>query len=119
MNNRPFARSLLSLDLKYLLWILAFLIFHQVNGFQNNQESASQLKLAIFDVDATPPIGSPLAYDSTANRWDLGLRAKGIVLLGAGQPIVIVSVDWIGIANDSQDAFKQALAKAAGTVSER
>lgn len=119
MKNRPFLLRLLTLDLKYTVWLFAFLIFHQVNGFQENQDSASQLKLATFDVDATPPIGSPLAYDSTANGWDLGLRAKGIVLLGAGQPIVIVAVDWIGIANDSQDAFKQALAKAAGTAPER
>jgi len=78
-----------------------------------------QLAVATFDVDATPPIGSPLTYDSMANSWDLGLRAKGIVLMGAGQPIVLVAVDWIGIANESQDAFKQALAEAAGTIPQR
>jgi len=53
------------------------------------------------------------------NSWDLGLRAKGIVLMGSGQPIVLCSVDWIGISNDSQDAFRQELADAAGTVPER
>src|SRR5690606_1356931 len=73
--------------------------------------SSKGLRLSTFDVDATPPIGNPLTYDSTANSWDLGLRAKGIVLQGAGQPIVLVAVDWIGIANDSQDAFKEALAE--------
>jgi pimeloyl-ACP methyl ester carboxylesterase len=81
--------------------------------------SSEALRLSTFDVDATPPIGDPLTYDSTANSWDLGLRAKGIVLQGAGQPIVLVAVDWIGIANDSQDAFKEALAEAANTVPER
>jgi len=81
--------------------------------------AAEGLRISTFDVDATPPVGSNLAYDLMVNSWDLGLRAKGIVLLGAGQPIVLCSVDWIGISNDSQDAFKSALADAAGTVSER
>jgi hypothetical protein len=86
--------------------------------FQEDTAS-SGLRLSTFDVDATPPVGSRLAYDPMVNTWDLGLRARGIVLSGSGQPIVLCSVDWIGIANDSQDAFKCALADAAGTVPER
>jgi hypothetical protein len=78
-----------------------------------------QLKLAAFDVDATPPVGSSLTYDPMINSWDLGLRAKGIVILGAGEPIVMCSVDWIGIANDSQDEFKHIMAEAAGTIPSR
>jgi len=77
------------------------------------------LKIATFDVDATPPIGSSLTYDPMVNNWDLGLRAKGIVILGAGQPIVMCSVDWIGISNDSQDEFKRIMAEAAGTIPSR
>ena len=80
---------------------------------------AGELTLATFDMDVTPPIGSNLAYDTEMNSWDLGLRAKGIVLSGAGKPIVLCAVDWIGIANESHDAFCQALADAAGTVPER
>lgn len=79
----------------------------------------SQLKLATFDLDATPPVGSSLTYDPMINSWDLGLRAKGIVILGAGEPIVMCSVDWIGIANDSQDEFKRVMAEAAGTIPSR
>ena len=79
----------------------------------------STLKIATFDVDATPPIGSSLTYDPMVNNWDLGLRAKGIVILGAGQPIVMCSVDWIGISNDSQDEFKRIMAQAAGTIPSR
>lgn len=77
------------------------------------------LRIAVFDVDATPPQGSWLAYDSLVNTWELGLRAKGIVLLGAGDPIVLCAVDWIGIANEGNDAFRDALAAAAGTTRER
>jgi len=80
---------------------------------------STALRIATFDVDATPPIGSMMAYDPVTNKWELGLRARGIVLLGADKPIVLCAVDWIGIANESQDAFKNALAGAAGTSPER
>ena len=79
----------------------------------------SSLRIATFDVDATPPIGSMMAYDPVTNRWDLGLRARGIVLLGAGEPIVLCAVDWIGIANEGHDTFRDALARAAGTSPQR
>ena len=74
------------------------------------------LRLATFDIDATPPVGAWMAYDPVTNKWDLTLRARGVVLLGAGDPIVLCAIDWIGIANESHDAFCAALAQAAGTV---
>src|SRR6185295_5671621 len=77
--------------------------------------TAPTLRLATFDVDATPPVGSLMAYDPVTNRWDLGLRARGVVLLGAGEPILLCAVDWIGIANEGQDVFRATLARAAGT----
>ena len=77
------------------------------------------LRVATFDVDATPPVGSMMAYDPVTNHWELGLRARGIVLLGAGEPIVLCAVDWIGIANEGNDAFRGALARAAGTSPSR
>jgi len=79
----------------------------------------NQLALAVFDVDATPPIGSMLAYDSVTNHWELGLRARGLVLIGAGPPIVLCAVDWIGIANDAHDEFRSRLAVVAGTTADR
>src|SRR5689334_6835234 len=55
----------------------------------------SSLRVATFDVDATPPVGSMMAYDPVTNHWELGLRARGVVLLGAGEPIVLCAVDWL------------------------
>lgn len=91
------------------------------DGFAANNQSIQEpgLRLATFDLDATPPVGSQLTYDPMINDWDMGLRAKGIVLLGAGKPIVMCSVDWIGIANDSHDEFCRVLAEAAGTTPDR
>lgn len=86
----------------------------------NTQEpKPTGLRVASFEVDATPPLGYQMAYNPVVKTWDMGLRAKGIVLLGAGQPVVLVAVDWIGIANESQDEFKRALAMAAGTIPQR
>src|SRR5438874_1525544 len=76
---------------------------------------ADELKVAVFDVDATPPVGSMMAYNPVNSQGELGLRARGIVLLGAGEPIVLCAVDWIGISNEGHDVFCQALAEAAGT----
>lgn len=77
------------------------------------------MKIAVFDLDVTPPVGTDLAYDSVAGTWDMSLRARGIVLCGAGDPIVLCAVDWIGIGNESHDAFREVLARAAGTQPER
>jgi hypothetical protein len=77
------------------------------------------IKLAWFDVDATPPVGSAMAYQPVRRVDELTLRCRGIVLLGAQDPIVLCAVDWIGIANEGHDAFREALANAAGTTPQR
>jgi hypothetical protein len=90
-----------------------------VNPIKSGLPIDSGLRIATFDIDVTPPAGYPLAYDMEKNKWDLGLRAKGIVLLGAGKPIVLCAIDWIGISNAGTVEFKKALAAAAGTLPER
>ena len=81
--------------------------------------AAEPLRLATFEVDATPSLGSAMAYDPVKRVDEMTLRCRGIVLLGADQPIVLCAVDWIGIANEGHDAFRAALAEAAGTVPAR
>ena len=76
--------------------------------------AAEPLKVGVFAVDASPPVGSPLAYDPTKGVAH-PLSCRGIVLIGSGRPVVLCAVDWIGIANDGQVEFRQALADAAGT----
>jgi hypothetical protein len=81
--------------------------------------AAESVRLATFDVDATPPLGSAMAYDPVKRVDDLTLRCRGVIILGPEQPIVLCAVDWIGIANEGHDAFRAALAGAAGTVPAR
>lgn len=80
---------------------------------------AGAVRVATFDVDATPPLGSAMAYDPVRRLDEMTLRCRGVVLLGDDAPIVLCAVDWIGIANEGNDAFRQALAEAAGTTPER
>lgn len=105
--------------------VLSSAIFLAISSFAWSQEivpeskSSEPLHLAVFDVDATPPVGSMMAYDRVVRIEELGLRARGIVLLGANKPIVLCAVDWIGIGNEGHDAFRKRLAKAAGTTAQR
>ncbi|HEX4132529.1 MAG TPA: prenyltransferase/squalene oxidase repeat-containing protein [Pirellulales bacterium] len=82
---------------------------------------AAPLRIATFEVDATPPLGSPLCdglvppAETIVDR----LSVRGVVLLSDEKPVVLCALDWVGIANGGYDAFREALAKAAGTSAER
>ena len=77
-----------------------------------------ELRVATFNVDATPELGTPVAYAPAREILD-PLSARGIVILGSGKPIVLCAVDWIGIGNGGHDAWREKLAAAAGTSVER
>ena len=107
----------------FLCWVVLPVLFLSA-GYPGSDRTAIKdsdtlVHVALFDIDATPPAGSMLAYDTMTGVWDLGLRARGIVITGAGKPVVLCAVDWIGIGNESQDSFKVVLARAASTVPER
>src|SRR5262245_5702264 len=75
------------------------------------------LTLATFSADVTPPLGHPLMGGGIkpAERIEDSLDANGFVLLGAGKPVVLCSVDWCEIRNEAYDRWRSALAEAAGT----
>ncbi len=72
------------------------------------------VQVGVFNVDASPPIGSPLAYDPTKGI-QTPLSCRGIVITGKGKPIVLCAIDWIGIGSGGQDFFKKTIAEAIGT----
>lgn len=76
--------------------------------------TAEPLRVGVFDVDASPPVGSPLAYDPTIGV-QTPLSCRGVVIAGGERPIVLVAVDWIGIGNAGQTVFRERIAAAAGT----
>jgi hypothetical protein len=97
-------------------WIPALVISLALFGM--DARAGGPLKVGVFAVDASPPVGSPLAYDPTKAVVH-PLSCRGVVLKGDGQPIVLCAVDWIGIGNDGHMEFRRELAKAAGTTAER
>ena len=116
MPTYSFSRSGCRLQCWALAWLSILpVLFATVTLAQDSQQS---LAIATFDLDASPPVGSPLAYDPTI-AIEESLRCRGVVILGSGQPIVLCAVDWIGISNDAWLTFKEKLAEAAGTTPDR
>ncbi len=76
------------------------------------------IKVGVFEVNVTPSVGGIVAYAKVRSIVD-SLYAKGIVILSDQKPVVLCSVDWIGIANEGQDAWRESLARAAGTTTDR
>jgi hypothetical protein len=83
--------------------------------------SASRLTVAPFTEEVTPPIGHPCMGGGIAPVKEIidPLYATGFVLQGAGDPIVLVAVDWCEIRNDSYDRWREAVAAAVATKRER
>lgn len=113
MNEHVFSRR------RFLQSMPAVAVAANCQAAPAAEEKAAPLKLAVFDVDAMPPRGSALAYDRMRESGELTLRCRGLVLTGMPQPVVLCTVDWIGIANGTHDAFREALAEAAGTEPDR
>lgn len=81
-------------------------------------EKPTGLKIATFQTDATPPIGYDMGY-SVVKKLGEPLLVKGVVIMGAGAPIVMVAVDWVTIDGKTRDEWHALLAKAAGTTPDR
>lgn len=101
------------------LWLVVSILLTSSNVVW--ADAAPVLKVAVFQADVTPPLGSPLCNGGVKPAMEIvtPLTARGIVLLGADQPIVLCAFDWVGIANESHDRFREALAEAVGTATER
>ena len=89
--------------------------------FTNGKVSEQALNIATFQIDATPPLGSPLCNGGVAPAKKIidRLSARGLVLLTNEPPIVLCAVDWVGIGNGGNDVWREALAEAAGTTIDR
>lgn len=77
--------------------------------------------ISTFSLDITPPMGAPLCGGSIkpANAVDDPQYGLGFVLRGDGDPIVLVTMDCVGISNHSHDRFVAALVEAAQTNPQR
>ncbi len=93
----------------------------QTSLVQQASGAVGELQLAPFRFDVTPPIGHSLhaGWITPAKSVEDPLEAIGFVLLGAGRPIVLCAVDWIGLLNEAHLQWRTALAEAAATTPDR
>lgn len=80
-----------------------------------------KLEIACFRADVSPPNGHPLCggWIKPVEGQDDTQEAIGLVLRGAGAPLVICSVDWTGLLNAAHVKWRETLAQAAGTTPDR
>jgi hypothetical protein len=71
------------------------------------------IRAAHFLVDATPPIGSVLAY-TRVDAIETPLRCHGLILCRDDEVVVLLTLDWIGIANDGYRFFRDTIANRLG-----
>jgi hypothetical protein len=84
--------------------------------------SPAPLRIATFQADVTPPLGTPLCCAGRikpALTIVTPLTVRGIVLFGTGKPVVLAVFDWVGIGNESHTAWRRLLARAANTDADR
>ncbi|HVK07774.1 MAG TPA: hypothetical protein VM597_03245 [Gemmataceae bacterium] len=81
------------------------------------QGAPPKLTVSTFTEDVTPPVGHACMGGGISPVKEVvdPLFANGFVLDGAGDPIVLVAVDWCEIRNDAYDRWRDAIATAVGT----
>ena len=74
--------------------------------------------ISTFKTNVSPHMGVPVAYAPTRKILD-PLTSRGIIIHSDKDPIVLCAVDYLGIANEALELWKESLAEAAGTTSDR
>jgi hypothetical protein len=96
-------------------------VLHGSGSGQSPEPERPPYRIGHFAMDATIPIGhrcmGVLPQKSLAIADSLELH--GFVLLGSGEPIVVVAIDWCEIRNASYDTWRARLAKVAETTPQR
>jgi hypothetical protein len=77
--------------------------------------------LAAFEADVTPPAGHALCGGlvAPAARVADPLSARGLILRGSGETVVVAALDWTELRNDAYERWRSELARAAGTTPSR
>jgi hypothetical protein len=86
-----------------------------------DDEPRPRFEISTFSADVTPPLGHPLiaGWREPAKTIKDRLAVKGLCLVSKGEPLVIAGLDWCELRNDAYDAWRDALARAAGTSRQR
>ncbi len=99
-------------------WVILSVFFF---GNSAAHVQAGQYRIATFEADITIPVGHACMGGGVEDAKEIvdPLLAKGFVLTGLEQPIVVIALDWCQCNNDSYDRWRDGLAEAAGTTRSR
>ena len=80
------------------------------------EAQAAPLEVATFSVDITPPSGRPvgLGFIPVLTTVEHPLLARGLVLDDGHQRVVLCTLDWMEVHNESYDFLREVIAEAAG-----
>jgi len=83
--------------------------------------TGEEYQIATFSADVTIPIGHRCMGILPTKAKEIldPLEARGFILTGPEQPVVLVAVDWCEIRNGAYDEWRETIADAAGTTRER
>lgn len=103
------------------LRLCCFAVAIAATGLAAQALEPPRFQVATFSAEVTCPLGHPLiaGLRQPAKKIVDPLYANGIVLLGAGKPIVLCTVDWCEIRNKAYERWRKALASAAKTTKDR
>jgi hypothetical protein len=89
--------------------------------FEIDHANGADYQIATFAADVTIPIGHRCMGILPTKAKEIldPLEARGFVLTGPDQPVVLVAVDWCEIRNGAYDQWRDTIAEAAGTTRER
>ena len=116
MHNSPQRREFLQQSLAAAtLWSLL------PDSLKAEERTNVSLSLSSFTVDITPPKGHSLCGGWITPVVDVtdSLDAHGIVLQGAGKPMVVMAIDWTALSNGAHLLWRTKIAEAVGTTPER
>lgn len=81
------------------------------------------LKLAVFQVDCTPPVGTPVLYGSRSFAQTESVRdplyLRGFIFDYLGERCLVATMDYCGLMNRAHDQMTAALAAATDTDPEK
>ena len=94
---------------------LLFIILPGLCLLSPGEAPAARLEVATFSVDITPPLGRPvgLGFIPVLTTAEHPLLARGLVLDGGHQRVVLCTLDWMEVHNESYEFLRGVIAEAA------
>ena len=95
---------------------LLFVLLLGLHALVPGDASATRLEVSTFSVNITPPLGRPvgLGFIPELTTMEHPLLARGLVLDDGQRRVVLCTLDWMEVHNESYNFLREVIAEAAG-----